>query len=235
VSIKSQRPVIDEIMTHFPHTLALAVAGMLISVVAGVILGVAAAKWRNKWVDVLILNISTVGMAIPSFWLALLMLMLFSVKLRWFPTFGAGSPGDLLSQLRALTLPAFALGIAGMVFIARITRSSMLDILREDYVRTARAKGVSEKIVLFKHTLKNAAIPIVTVIGFYFGIFVSGGVVMETIFARPGLGKLLVDAVFGRDYSVIQGVVLFIVIIFVIVNLLTDLIYSLLDPRVRQE
>lgn len=233
-SISTHRPVADEIVARLPYTVALAVAGMFISAVAGVTLGVTAARWRNRWLDLVILNLSTVGMAIPSFVLALFVSVVFSVKLGWFPTIGGGTPGDWLSQLHALVLPSCALGMAGMAFIARMTRSAMLDVLREDYIRTARAKGLSERVVLFRHALKNAAIPTITVIGFYFGIFVGGGVILETIFARPGLGRLLVNAMLTQDYPVIQGVMLFIVVSFVIVNLLTDLVYSVLDPRVRQ-
>lgn len=235
VSITSRRPVAQEIIMRFPHTFRLAVAGMLISSVAGILLGVMAATKRNSWLDVLILSGSTAGIAAPGFWLGLLLSMIFALKLRWFPTIGAGHPGEWLSQLRALVLPAVTLGIGGTAFIARMTRSSMLEVLKEDYIRTARAKGLAEGIILFQHALKNAAIPTITVIGFYFGLFLGGTVIIETVFARPGLGKLLVDALFSRDYPIIQGVTLFFAMTFVVVNLLTDLLYSVLDPRIRQQ
>jgi ABC-type dipeptide/oligopeptide/nickel transport system permease component len=235
ISVFTWRPVTEEIGARLPYTVALAVAGMGIATVLGVILGIAAAVRRNSRLDVVILGISTGGIAAPSFWLALMLSIVFAVKLRWFPTIGAGSPGDLPSQLRALTLPAVTLGVAGMAFIARMTRSSMLDVLREDYIRTARAKGLTERVVLFRHALKNAAIPIITIIGHYFAILLGGTIVIEVVFARPGLGKLLVDSIFTRDYPVIQGVAFCLAVSFVFVNLLTDFAYSILDPRVRQQ
>lgn len=235
VSAFTWRPVTEEIAARFPHTLALAVAGMGIATVLGVFLGIAAATRRNSLLDMVILSISTAGIAAPSFWLALLLSAVFAVKLGWFPTIGAGTPGDWLSQLRALTLPAVTLGVAGMAFIARMTRSSMLDVLGEDYIRTARAKGLTKRVVLFRHALKNAAIPIITIIGHYFAILLGGTIVIEIVFARPGLGKLLVDSIFTRDYPVIQGVAFCLAMSFVLVNLLTDFAYSILDPRVRQQ
>ena len=233
-SIRTRKPVVEEIVLRYPYTAQLAVAGLFIATVFGVILGVAAAIRQNSWLDVLVLSISTAGIAAPGFWLGLLLSIVFAVNLGWFPTVGGGSPGDWISQLRAVVLPAVTLGIGGAAFIARMTRSSMLDVLKEDYIRTARAKGVGQWVVLFRHALKNAAIPTVTIIGFYFGLFLGGTVIIETVFARPGLGKLLVDALFTRDYPIIQGVTLILAISFVLVNLLTDLIYIVLDPRIRQ-
>ena len=234
-SIQTNRLVAEEILLRFPYTAALAVAGMSMSIVVGVTLGIVAAIRRGGFLDMGVLALSTVGIAAPAFWVALLLMGLFSVKLGWFPTIGAGSLGDWPSLLRALVLPAVTLGLAGMAFIARMTRSAMLDVLGEDYIRTARAKGLAERVVLFRHALKNAAIPTVTVIGFYFGLFLAGAIITETVFARPGLGKFLVDGIYARDYPVIQGTILFIGLSFVIVNLVTDLIYSVLDPRVRQQ
>lgn len=234
ISFSTHRPVIEEIVLRYPFTLWLAVAGMSIATVFGVALGVVAAIRRNSWLDMFVLGVSTAGMAAPSFWLALLLSGLFAVRLGWFPTVGAGDPGDWLSQLQALILPASAVGVIGVAFVARMTRSCMLDVLGEDYIRTARAKGVRETTVLFGHALQNAAIPIITVLGHFFGAFLGGAIIIEVVFARPGLGKLLIDSIYMRNYPVIQGVTIVVAMSFTIVNLLTDLTYNILDPRVRQ-
>jgi len=232
-SIRTRRPVAEEISDRFPHTFLLAAAGVFIAVLFGVPLGIIAATRRGSMLDLVSLVLSMTGIAAPVFWVGLLLSMLFAIRLRWFPAIGAGKPGDLVSILQALVLPAFTLGFSTMALIARMTRSSMLEVLREDYVRTARAKGLSEKIVLYKHALRNAAIPIVTIVGLNIGYLLGGAVLVETVFARPGLGKLLVDAILARDYPVVQGVTFFVATSFILVNLLTDLIYALLDPQVR--
>lgn len=232
-SIRTRRPVVVEISSRFPHTLQLAFGGILIAVVLGVPLGVVSAVRRGSLIDLASLIISTAGVAAPIFWIGLLLSMLFATNLGWFPSIGAGRPGDPGSTLRALVLPAFSLGFAGMALISRMTRSSMLEVLQEDYVRTAKAKGLRKQLVIYKHALKNAANPIITIIGLNFGYLLGGTVLIETVYARPGLGKLLVDAILARDYPVVQGVTFAIAVSFIVVNLVTDLVYSLVDPRVR--
>jgi ABC-type dipeptide/oligopeptide/nickel transport system permease component len=232
-SIRTRRPVVQEITSRFHHTLQLAVGGVLIAVLLGVPLGVVAAVRRGSLIDLLSLVVSTAGVAAPIFWIGLLLSLLFATNLGWFPSIGAGRPGDLMSVLRALVLPSLSLGLAGMALIARMTRSSMLEVLREDYIRTAKAKGLRDQIVVYKHALKNAANPIITIVGLNFGYLLGGTVLIETVFARPGIGRLLVDAILARDYPVVQGVTFVIATSFILVNLITDVVYSLVDPRVR--
>lgn len=233
-SIASRQSVTDQITARLPATLTLALAGVGISVVLGIPLGILGATLRGRTSDFLTLIASTVGVAAPSFWVGILLSTLFAVQLGWLPATGAGTPGDQWSILKALVLPATALGLSGMAMIARMTRSSMLEVLGEDYVRTARAKGARERRVIYRHALRNAAIPIATVIGLNFGNLLGGTIVMETVFARPGIGKLLLDAILGRDYPVVQGVTLVVAVSFVLVNLLTDVTYTLLDPRLKK-
>jgi peptide/nickel transport system permease protein len=234
VSIASRQSVAEQIAARLPATATLAAAGVILSVVIGVPLGILGATLRGGVADFVTLVVSTVGVAAPSFWIALLLSSAFAINLGWLPAIGAGEPGDLGSILSALVLPAAALGLSGMALVARMTRSSMLDVLGEDYVRTARAKGLGERVVIYKHALRNAAIPIVTVIGLNFGHLLGGTIVIETVFARPGLGKLLLDAILGRDYPVVQGVTLVIAVTFVLVNLCTDLTYAMFDPRLKR-
>jgi peptide/nickel transport system permease protein len=231
-SIRTRRPVIVEITSRFPHTLQLALGGALIAVLLGVPLGVVSAVRRGSLVDLTSLVVSTAGVAAPIFWIGLLLSLLFATYLGWFPSIGAGRPGDPVSVLRALVLPSLSLGLAGMALIARMTRSSVLEVLQEDYVRTAKAKGLKQQLVVYKHALKNAANPIITIVGLNFGYLLGGTVLIETVYARPGLGKLLVDAILARDYPVVQGVTFVIAASFILVNLVTDLVYSLVDPRV---
>jgi peptide/nickel transport system permease protein len=233
VSIHSRESVASQILARLPATATLATAGVVLSVLIGVPLGILGATLRGSVADFITLVISTVGVAAPSFWIALLLSSAFAVNLGWLPSIGAGQPGDLGSILAALVLPATALGLSGMALVARMTRSSMLDVLGEDYVRTARAKGVTERTVVYKHALRNAAIPIVTVIGLNFGHLLGGTIVMETVFARPGLGTLLLNGILGRDYPVVQGVTLAIAVAFILVNLCTDLTYAFFDPRLK--
>jgi len=234
-SLMSRQPVTEQVMARLPSTLSLAIAGVLVSVLIGVPLGILASARRGGKIDFAALLATTVGEAAPSFWIGLILSSVFALTLGWLPATGGGDPGDQVSILRALVLPAVALGLAGMALVARITRSSMLEVLDEDYVRTARAKGAREFVVVVKHALRNAAIPIVTVVGLNFGALLGGAVVMETVFARPGVGTLLVNAILSRDYPVVQGVTLVVATLFVLVNLLVDLSYSLLDPRVKNQ
>jgi peptide/nickel transport system permease protein len=225
--------VIDEITSRFPHTARLALFGGIVAVLLGVPLGVIAASRRGGLVDLLSLIVSSAGVAAPVFWVGLLLSMLFAVKLRWFPTVGGGREGDWVSVMKALVLPAITLGLSGMALIARMTRSAMLEVLREDYIRTARAKGQTERQVIYKHALRNASIPIVTIVGLNVGYLLGGAVLVETVFARPGLGKLLVDGILARDYPVVQGVTFVVAVGFIAVNLVTDMTYGYLDPRTR--
>ncbi len=228
VSIQSRQPVSTLIAQRFPLTLKLACLAILVSALLGVIAGVIAATRRNSAFDLAALFGSLVGISLPIFWLGLLMILVFAVKLRWFPAGGSGTVAHLV-------LPAIALGASSSAVIARMTRASMLEVLRQDYVRTARAKGVRERVVIFRHALKNAMVPILTVFGLEFGYNLSGAVLTETVFSLPGVGRLIVEAIFARDYPVVQGGILVVATTFVTVNLLTDIAYAFFNPRIRYD
>jgi len=222
------RPVWESIKSRFPYTFRLALAAMLFSVLIGVTIGVVSAwKWGTL-VDQLAMGISVIGISMPVFWLGVLLIYLFSLKLHLLPASGYGG-GNLLY----LILPAFTLAQASAAYVARITRSSMLDEIHEHYVRAARAKGVPERVILTRHALRNALIPIITVVGTDFGSFLSGAVLTESIFAWPGLGRFTLDAILKRDIPAIQGAVLFMAVVFMVVNLVVDLSYAWVDPRVK--
>ena len=225
-SIRGKTPVLGEILARFPSTLQLTVAAMLIATVGGVALGTLAALTRSKMVNGATMVAAFVGIAIPDFFLATVLIMLFGIKLRWVQV--AGGEG-----LRGLILPAFALAIANMAVIARLTRSNILEVIRQDHVRTARAKGLSNRAVIYRHVLRNAMIPVVTVIGLQFAGLLSGAVFIESVFARPGIGRFAVNAIAARDYPQVQGVVLFVAVIYVVLNLFVDVLYAVLDPRIR--
>jgi ABC-type dipeptide/oligopeptide/nickel transport system permease component len=225
-SIRGKTPVLGEILARFPSTLQLTVAAMLIATVGGVVLGTPAALTRSKMVNGATMVAAFVGIAIPDFFLATLLIILFGIKLRWVQV--AGGEG-----LRGLILPAFALAIANMAVIARLTRSNILEVIRQDHVRTARAKGLSDRAVIYRHVLRNAMIPVVTVIGLQFAGLLSGAVFIESVFARPGIGRFAVNAIAARDYPQVQGVVLFVAVIYVVLNLFVDVLYAVLDPRIR--
>ena len=228
VSLRSSLPVATLIRQRLPATVELTVAALLIAVVVAVPAGIVSAVKRGSALDRLAMVGAVAGQAVPIFWLALLLIAFFGVYLRWLPVFGRGS-------LAHLVLPAVSLSTVILGRLARLVRSSMLEVLGQDYVRTARAKGVGEVRVLAGHALKNAAIPIVTLLGLQFAQLLGGAVVTETIFAWPGIGRLVVEAIFNRDFPVVQGVVLVVSLIFVAVNLLVDLAYAALDPRIRTE
>jgi len=200
---------------------------MIITVLIAVPAGIFAALKRNTFVDRFVLIATTIGQSMPFFWLGIMMILFFAVKLGWLPTSGSGTPAHLI--LPSLTLAAYAVSQ-----IARLVRSSMLDVLGHDYVRTARAKGLRERTVILRHVLKNAAIPVVTVLGIHFGILMGGTVVTETIFAWPGLGRLIISSIALRDYPVVQAGVVYLAIIFVLINSLLDISYGFLDPTIRQ-
>ncbi len=228
ISIQSRQPVAVLLGQRFPFTLKLAFLAILVSATLGVIAGVVAATRRNSTLDIAALLGSLVGISLPIFWLGLLAILVFSVKLRWLPAGGTGT-------LSHLILPALVLGAASSAVIARTTRASMLEVLRQDYVRTARAKGVGERVVVYRHALKNAMIPILTVFGLEFGYNLGGAVLTETVFSLPGVGRLIVEGIFARDYPVVQGALLLVATTFVLVNLLTDVAYAFFDPRIRYD
>lgn len=226
ISIQSRQPVATLLGQRFPFTLKLAFLAILVSATLGVIAGIVAATRRNSPVDIAALLGSLVGISLPIFWLGLLAILVFSVKLRWLPSGGAGTFAHLI-------LPALVLGAASSAVIARTTRASMLEVLRQDYVRTARAKGVSDRLVVYRHALGNAMIPILTVFGLEFGYNLGGAVLTETVFSLPGVGRLIVEGIFARDYPVVQGALLVVATTFVLVNLLTDIAYAYFDPRIH--
>jgi len=228
VSLRMNRPVTTLILERLPATLQLTVAALVMAVVVAIPAGIVSAVKRGTLIDRLAMAGAVAGQAVPIFWLALLLIAFFGVRLRWLPVYGSGS-------LAHFVLPAVSLSTIIMGRLARLVRSSMLEVLGQDYVRTARAKGVGESRVLAVHALKNAAIPIVTLLGLQFAQLLGGAVVTETIFAWPGIGRLVVEAIFNRDFPVVQGVVLVVSLIFVAVNLLVDLSYAVLDPRIRTE
>jgi len=228
VSLRSERPVLDEIMGRFPSTITLTVMAIAVMVVIGLFAGIFSATRPNSLIDNVTMMVSLFGISLPVFWLGLMLILLFSYYLNLLPSGG----NDGFSHF---ILPALALGLSSSAILARLTRSSMLEVINQDFVRTARAKGVKEKLVVYKHTLKNALIPIVTIIGLEFGTLLGGAVLTETVFSINGLGRFIIQSIQFRDYPSIQGSILFVAAIFVIVNLLVDLCYGLVDPRVKYE
>jgi ABC-type dipeptide/oligopeptide/nickel transport system permease component len=227
-SIQQNRPVVDELAEAWPATLQLAAAGLVLATVIGVLTGIVSAVWPNSLFDALSRLSSLFGLSMPVFWTGLVLIVVFAFWLPVLPVGGIGSPAHLV-------LPAVTLALPSIAMIARMTRSSVLEVLREDYVRTARAKGVQERLVVVKHALRNAAIPILTLIGLQAGQLMGGAVLTETVFAWPGLGRLMVKAIFARDYVLLQGAVLLFALAFVVINLVVDLSYGALDPRVSRQ
>ena len=233
-SIFSKFPVTELIKQRLEPTLFIALFSQIVSIVIAIPLGILAAWKANTWVDRVVMVIAVLGLAIPSFWLGANLIWVFAVKLHWFPAFGYVPISDgILPWIKSITLPSISVGFISAALIARMTRASMLEVLREDYVRTARAKGLGEQAVLLGHAFKNASIPVVTIIGIGIAGLVSGLVVTEAVFGIPGIGRLIVDAVNRRDYPVIQGVILMVTLAYVLINLIVDLIYGYLDPRIR--
>ena len=228
ISSSTGRPVWDEIANKLPATVELALAAMLISLIIAIPVGILSAIKQYSIMDSICMLGAMLGVSMPNFWLGLLLILVFSVNFGWFSVYGRG-------EITQLILPALTLGTGIAAVTARLTRSSILEILKQDYIRTARSKGLAERAVINKHALKNALIPVVTVVGLQFGSLLEGAVVVEVIFAWPGLGRLLYDSIFARDFAVIQGCVFFIAVMYVIVNLLIDIIYVWLDPRIRYE
>lgn len=227
-SLFNGAPVVDELVQRFPRTVRLALASMLVAALIGIPVGIVSATRHLSWTDSLVMVLALAGVSMPVFWLGLNLILIFAVRLQWLPAIGH-------ETWRHLILPSVTLGAASAAIIARMTRSSMLEVLRQDYVRTARAKGVAEPSVVRRHALRNALIPVVTIVGLQLGTLLSGAVLTESVFAWPGVGRLLVDAVLARDYPVIQGAVLLIATMFVALNVLVDIVYAMLDPRIRYE
>jgi peptide/nickel transport system permease protein/oligopeptide transport system permease protein len=227
------KPVFQQLWRAFPYTAHLAVGSLLFSLSIGVPTGVIAAINRNSWIDMVSMSIAIAFISVPGFYLAILLIQFFSLKLGWFPVTGVGNPGDWMSMLRHLVLPSIALGAPTAAITARMTRSSVLDVLSEDYIRTARAKGLAERVVIFKHALRNAMVPIMAIVGLSVAVRFGGSVIIEIVFARTGIGWLLIASIFDRDYIQVQLSVVFYACILVLVNILIDLSYAWLDPRIR--
>ncbi|MBU9674435.1 ABC transporter permease [Planococcus sp. CP5-4] len=234
-SYQTTQPVADAIMVRFPNTLKLAVASMIVAVIIGIITGLISALRQNSWLDVSATTFALAGISIPNFWLGALLILVFAVNLQWLPVGGMSSPWYTLDGIKELILPAITLGTGSAAMIARMARSSMLEVIRADYVRTARAKGVKEKNVIWIHTLKNAMIPIITIIGLNFGFLLGGTIITEKVFAINGVGRLMIDAIAARDFPMVQGSVLLVATLFVLVNLLVDIIYTYIDPRIKYD
>ncbi|WP_197525241.1 ABC transporter permease [Symbiobacterium thermophilum] len=256
VSLQSRQPVTAELMARYPATVELAIFAMLLASVLGILAGVVSAVWRNSLLDYGVMAAALVGVSMPIFWLGLVLMMLFSVRLHWLPAGGRldarmiwdgatqfvvleslvrGHWTVFVTGLRHLILPGIALATIPLSIIARITRSSMLEVLNLDYIRTARAKGLPNWRVNFRHALKNALLPVVTIIGLQVGLLLGGAVLTETIFSWPGIGRYIVMAISARDYPVVQGGILLITLAMILVNLLVDVIYTLIDPRIRYQ
>jgi glutathione transport system permease protein len=225
-SVRTKRPVSTEIRERFFPTFWLTLAAMSWSVLIGMVLGITSAVWRNRWPDRIGMTLAVSGISFPAFALGMVLMQIFAVQLRWLPTIGADS-------WRHYILPSLTLGAAVAAIMARFTRSSFIDILQDEYIRTARAKGLSETMVVLKHGLRNALIPVVTMMGLQFGFLLGGSIVVEVVFNWPGMGRLLVDAVDMRDYPVIQGLVLLFSLEFILINLIVDVLYAVINPTIR--
>ena len=233
-SLRTGHPVSTLIRQRFPATLELTAAAMVVSLAAAIPLGILAAVRRGTWLDHLTTAVGLAGLSIPSFWLGTLLILFVALKLGWLPPFGYEPlADDALRSVRLLVLPALTLGSSMAAVVMRMTRSSMVEVLGEEFVKTARAKGLAERRVLYGHALKNALIPVLTVVGLQTGFLFGGAVIIENLFAWPGIGRLILDGVFQRDYPVVQGAVLFVAALFVLINLVVDVLYSFLDPRIH--
>ncbi len=227
-SARTQNPVTEEIWARLPNTVLLAVVAISLACLFGIPAGIISAVKPYTWIDVLVTMTALFGISMPVFWLGLMLVVLFSVILKWLPAGGTGS-------WQHVVLPAFTLASFVVAFIARMTRSTMLEALSQDYTTTARSKGLKEQVVVIKHALRNALIPIITVVGLQFGLLLGGAVLTETVFAWPGLGRLIVDSILARDYPMIQGVILIFGLLYIFVNLIVDLVYAFVDPRIRYD
>ncbi|MGA7878153.1 MAG: ABC transporter permease [Desulfoferrobacter sp.] len=225
--------VASQVVRVLPHTLELTFAGIIFGYIVGLPLGISAAVHRNSFIDYFNRIFSLLGLSVPAFYLGILLILAFSITFPWFPVVGAGDFSNLSSNLWHLCLPALTLGLLMTAYVTRMTRSSILNVLREDYVRTAYAKGLMDRVVLYKHVLRNALIPIVALGGLYAVVLIGSSVMVEIVFSRPGLGKLMVGAIKQRDYTTLQSVMVIYAILVVLINLATDLIYGFIDPRIK--
>jgi ABC-type dipeptide/oligopeptide/nickel transport system permease component len=233
-SMVTGRPILADVAAVLPHTIDLTLAAMVVGIVVGVPAGVAAARHRNRWIDVAARLLSLVGLSFPVFVSGIFLLLAFALHWRVFPVIGNANLMDPVDRLTKLVLPALTLGLVMAAYITRVTRSSMLQVLGEDYMRTARAKGVPGRMIVWRHGLRNAAMPVVTVVGLYVGILIGNSVLTEIVFNRPGLGKVIVGALNQRDYTTLQGLMVIYCFLIVLVNLVTDLAYGFIDPRVKR-
>jgi ABC-type dipeptide/oligopeptide/nickel transport system permease component len=231
-SIATNYPVTSYIRRMFPYTLLLALSGIGVAILIGVPIGILSSLRRNTPFDFMLRAASLIGLSIPVFYFGILLLIAFSLYLEWFPLIGGGDFSDPLSILHHLVLPATALGLTLAAFVTRLTRSAMLEVISQDYIRTARAKGVDEGRVIFKHALRNTLIPLVTVLGLFVGTLLTGAVLTETVFARPGLGKMLIDGIINRDYPIVQAAITLFTLAVIGVNLIVDVLYGWIDPRI---
>lgn len=230
------RPVTEAIGERLPATVALSVLALVFGVIIGVPAGIIAAVKQDSWIDQLVMTFALAGVSMPSFWLGLTLMMIFAVQLGYFPTGGyVPVTENLVEGIRHMVLPVMSLGFMQAALVARMTRSSMLEVLRQDYIRTARAKGISDRVVILKHALRNAAVPILTVTGTGFGVLLGGSAITETVFTYPGIGRLVILAVQRRDYPLVQGVILTTALLCVLVNIAVDIAYSFVDPRIEYE
>jgi ABC-type dipeptide/oligopeptide/nickel transport system permease component len=227
-SSRTKRPVLEEIGARLPATLYLGLVAVTLTALVGVTAGVLAAVRPNSILDYIVSFGSLIGISLPSYWLGLMLIVVFAVQLRWFPAAGS-------DQVTSVVLPALALTIVLLAFVVRITRTAMLETLDQDYIRTARAKGLSTQLVIYRHALRNALIPVLTILGLQFGGLISGAVFIETIFGWPGIGLLLTESIAARDYAVVQGTTLIIATMYILLNLVIDLLYVLVDPRIRYD
>ncbi|KQL46233.1 hypothetical protein AN963_14780 [Brevibacillus choshinensis] len=227
-SLRSDRPVAEEILSRFPSTIMLTMLSVVVMVLVGLFAGIMSAIRPNSMRDNATMMVSLFGISMPVFWSGIMLILVFSYYLQWLPSGGS-------TQLKHYILPALALGLSSSAVLARLTRSSILEVIHQDFIRTARAKGVREKLVIYKHTLKNALIPIITIVGLEFGHLLGGAVLTETVFSMNGIGRYIIQSIQFRDYPAIQGSILFVAAIFVIVNLVVDLCYGAVDPRIRYD
>lgn len=232
-SYSNQLSVLDQILDRFPNTLILAAASILVSLLIGIPVGIISAKKQYTWIDNSSMIVALMGVSMPVFWLGLLLVIVFSLNLRLLPSQGMGQ--GLIGVLKSLILPAFSLGAGSAAMVTRMTRSSMLEVIRQDYIDTARSKGVKESTITIKHMLKNALIPIITVVGLQFGQLLGGAVLTETVFSWPGLGRFMVEAIKKKDTPSVLGAVIFLSVAFSIVNLLIDILYAYVDPRIKSQ
>lgn len=234
-SLSNSKPVAMLILRMLPYSIELSISAIIISIIIGIPIGILSALKRNRFIDYIGRTFALLGFSMPSFYLGILLLIFFSLKLDLFPMIGGGDLDDFGSRLSHLVLPAFSLGLVNASMIMRMTRSTLLDTLNEDYIQTARSKGLHEFKVVYKHALRNALIPVIAVIGVYVGVTMGAAVLTEIVFNRPGIGKLLIGAVYDRDYPTIQGTLVVFAAFIAFVNLLTDLSYGITDPRIRYE